>query len=81
MKGLFPKKTSSIPDDEVSKDTVRRRSTELKFNDSEHCLFCGQSAKYKGEKKGFDVIPVRTMEFQETILKMCRERKDDRKLY
>ena len=74
---IRPKKSSSTPDDEVSKDTVRCRSTELKFNYSEHCLFCGQSAKYKGKRKGFDVIPVRTMEFQETILKTCRERNDD----
>ena len=61
----------------MSKDTVKRRSTKLKFNSSEHSLFCGQYIKYKGERKGFNVIPVGTMEFLETILKTCRERNDD----
>ena len=74
---IRPKKPSFTPDYGVSKDTVKRHSTKLKFNSSEHCLFCGQSAKYKGERKGFDVIPAGTMEFQKTISKTCRKRNDD----
>ena len=52
---IRPKNPSSTPDDEVAKDTARRRSTELKFNSSEHCVFCGQSAKYKG--RGLMLFP------------------------
>ena len=72
-----PKQLNSRPDDEAPRDVVRRRSTQFKFNSSEHCIFCGQSAKYDGKKKGFDVIPVRTIDFQETIRITCNKRNDD----
>ena len=60
-----------------SEATVSRRSTKPKFNSKDQCIFCGQSAKYDGRKKGFDVIPVRTKDFQDSIAKLCKERSDE----
>ena len=59
-----------------SSPAVRRRSTSQLFNVKEQCLFCGLPAKYSGKKKGYDVIPVRTMDFQDTVLMICKERTD-----
>ena len=56
---------------------VGRRSTTPKFSLPDNCIFCGQTAKYDGRKKGFEVLPVKTREFQESIAKICRERCDD----
>ena len=53
------------------------RSAEPSFNFKEHCLFCGVSAKYDGKKKGFGVIPVRTMDFHNSITAICEQRKDE----
>ncbi len=46
------------------------------FNFEEHCLFCEQSAKLKGNKRGLDVFPVRTFDFQNKIRDICRIRND-----
>ena len=51
------------------------RSEATPFDYKEHCLFCGQSAKYDG-KKGYDVIPVRTGYFQTRIHELCKRRHD-----
>ena len=48
----------------------------LLFNFKEHCIFCGQPAKCLGEKHGGDVYPVRTMDFQVSVLQICEERRD-----
>jgi len=40
-------------------------------------FFCGQTAKYDGRKRGFELIPVRIIDFQESISCVCDERKDD----
>ena len=50
------------------------RSEATSFDYKEHCLFCGQSAKYEGKKKGYDVIPVRTGDFQTRIHELCKRR-------
>ena len=55
---------------------ISRRSTKPQFRWKEHCLFCGGSAKYDGKKRGFEVIPVRTIDFQDSIAKVCQERND-----
>ena len=53
------------------------RSMEPPFLFSENCLFCGQYAKNAGRKRGCDVFPVRTKDFQETIESICKQRGDD----
>ena len=69
-------KQDGMPKAKDSSPAVRRRSTSLPFNVQEQCIFCGLPAKYTGKKKGYDVIPVRTMEFQDTVLMICKERTD-----
>ena len=59
-----------------STQPIRRRSEEPAFVFKEHCLFCGQPARYEKKKKGFDVIPVRTKDFQDSVVKICKERQD-----
>jgi len=56
---------------------VARRSTKAQFRSSENCIFCGLPAKYDGRKKGYDVIPVRTKDFQESISDLCMKRNDE----
>ena len=63
----------------VTENTSKRRalrSEATPFDYKEHCLFCGQSAKYEGKKKGYDVIPVRTGDFQTRIHERCKRRHD-----
>lgn len=55
---------------------ISRRSTKPQFRWNEHCLFCGGSAKFDGKKRGFEVIPVRTIDFQDSIAEVCQERND-----
>lgn len=57
--------------------STSRRSLLPIFTFKEHCFFCGESAKYDGRKKGFEVIPVRTIEFKDSIHQICRERNDE----
>lgn len=52
------------------------RSQEQKFSFQENCLFCGQPAKYDGKKKGYEVFPVRTKDFQDSVREVCLERDD-----
>ena len=52
------------------------RSKEPDFIFAEHCLFCGQGAKISGKKRGYDVFPVRTSDFQFKIQQVCSERND-----
>lgn len=53
------------------------RSQSSLFNFSGHCLFCGTSAKVEGRKRGYETFPVRTLDFQDTILGICKERQDE----
>ncbi len=74
---LRPRGKSSDTKYEENASPVKWRSTQLFFSSSEHCLFCGQPAKYDGKKKGLDVmISVKTIAFQEAIGKLCEERND-----
>ncbi|KAL4231113.1 hypothetical protein ACF0H5_008696 [Mactra antiquata] len=41
------------------------------------CLFCGFETKVCNKKRGLDVYPVRTISFQDSVLKVCQTRKDD----
>uniref|UniRef100_UPI00358F3F63 uncharacterized protein n=1 Tax=Myxine glutinosa TaxID=7769 RepID=UPI00358F3F63 len=58
-------------------DSRTLRSTEPHFLFSENCLFCGKYAKHSRKKRGLDVYPVRTKDFQETIEAICKQRADD----
>ena len=70
-----PKKsTSKIIEEQPARG---RCSVKPRFNTKEHCFFCGQPAKNDGRKRGNDVIPVRTQDFQDSIAQICKERNDE----
>lgn len=52
------------------------RSSKPLFRIKENCLFCGQIAKNYKRKRGYDVVCVRTFEFQYSVESACRERND-----
>ncbi|KAL5020675.1 hypothetical protein ScPMuIL_002240, partial [Solemya velum] len=58
-------------------NSAKLRSESPQFIFKEHCLFCGLAAKYDGKKRGFNIIPVRTMDFQGTVTKICESRNDE----
>jgi len=74
----FCRKPALKSEEDVSSDSssISRHSIKPQFNSKEQCFFCGQSAKYDGRKKGFEVIPVRTKDFQDFIEKVCKDRND-----
>ena len=74
---IRPKKTGSCDTDQNERTTIARRSTTSRFIFKEHCFFCGQPGKYEGRKRGYDVIPVRTKDFQDKIQEACRVRNDE----
>ena len=45
----------------------------VQFDFRKHCPFCSQAAKYSGKKKDFELIPVRTHEFQKTVEQLCQK--------
>ncbi|KAK3104475.1 hypothetical protein FSP39_002870 [Pinctada imbricata] len=51
------------------------------FSFPDHCLFCGCQAKNNNLKRGNDVFPVRTHDFQASIIDICLERQDECFLY
>jgi hypothetical protein len=54
------------------------RSESPTFNFSEHCLLCGYPAKIQdGKKRGYDIYPVSTHDFQCSIAEACEQRKDE----
>jgi len=57
--------------------SISRRSTTSRFIWKDHCLFCGQPAKCNGRKRGYDVFPVRTKDFQDSINEICKARNDE----
>ena len=70
-----PKKsTSKIIEEQPA---IGRRSVKPRFSTKEHCFFCGQPAKNDGRKRGNEVIPVRTQDFQDSIAQICKERNDE----
>lgn len=52
------------------------RSNTDRFRFNENCLFCGQTAKNFKRKRGYDVVTVRTMDFQFAVTLVCKERND-----
>ena len=56
---------------------INRRSVITAFEYKEYCIFCGLTAKYDGKKRGFDVFPIETQEFQNSIAQVCKARNDE----
>ena len=72
-----PKREANSSEDPPITPIITRRSTTPAFIFKEHCFFCGQPAKFSGRKLGYDVIPVRSSDFQESVYAACHERKDE----
>ena len=53
------------------------RSSSSQFTFGENCLFCGNTAKNCKRKRGYDVVCVRTLDFQFSVTAICKERNDD----
>ena len=56
---------------------ISRRSVTTAFEYKENYVFCGLTAKYDGKKRGFDVITIKTQEFQNSIAQVCKARNDE----
>lgn len=52
------------------------RSETPSFSYKDNCLFCTQPDRYSGKKKDHVLIPVRTLDFDKSVLKHCDERND-----
>ena len=62
----------------VEKHDKHLRSVAPNFDFKSRCLFCGTFAKCgkTNRKRSFDTYPVRSLEFQSTIIKICSNRAD-----
>ena len=63
----------------ISKNWVGRTMRNIKISGdgvTEHCLFYSKLARLSGNKRSFDVFPVRTSDFQTTTERTCTERGD-----
>lgn len=58
----------------INNNYVTRSIVTFDFRNA--CIFCGKHAKFNSKKRGADVFPVRTIEFQDTIKQKCVERND-----
>ncbi|VDI67384.1 tripartite motif-containing protein 63 [Mytilus galloprovincialis] len=63
----------SVKQKELDYKTTENRvlRSQEQFNYRDNCLFCGQFADVKDKRKGTDVFPVRTKDFQSNIEKIC----------
>ena len=60
-------------DDTVPVVQVSLRSNERTFNFKDNCLFCGHIDTFDSKHcRGHKLIPVRTLDFQETIVQQCK---------
>jgi len=73
----YVKVSTSVDVSDSTFNGTSRRSQTPKFSPKDNCIFCGQAAKYDGKKKGFDTIPVRTRDFQDSIGSVRRKRNDE----
>ena len=53
------------------------RSEEPNFSFKENCLFCGTPDRYEGKKKQFELMHVRTLVIDDTLLGTCDNRNDE----
>ncbi|XP_053373150.1 uncharacterized protein LOC123533634 [Mercenaria mercenaria] len=70
---------NSLTNSDINNNHVTSRSlrSEDSFDFKTKCLFCTKNAKVCANKRGYDVFPVRSFEFQKTVHKLCNERKDE----
>ena len=63
----------------VTSEGGKRRSTRSRehFSTKEHCLLCGQPASLANKYKKYDVLSVRTADFEKTIKSTCAKRNDE----
>lgn len=61
---------------DTPRQAKRLWSGESSFSYPDHCLFCGQVDVYHNKRKGYELIPVRTFDFQETVTAVCDSRAD-----
>ena len=59
--------------EEEASTSASLRSEKPRFNYKSDCLFCGLPAK-EDKRKGVHVFPVRTLDAQESLMKMCLQR-------
>ena len=69
------RKRSIIVNVSINKPTLR--STEVLFDYSKLCLFCGTSDIYDGRRSDFKLVPVRTYDCQSSLIAKCLNRNDD----
>eukprot|EP00057_Strongylocentrotus_purpuratus_P016873 XP_011671347.1 PREDICTED: uncharacterized protein LOC105441677 [Strongylocentrotus purpuratus] len=62
--------------DTASKEKHTLRSVGTRFQYNEHCLFCGTGDNYSRKKVEFKLIPVRTFDFQASVVQTCLVRSD-----
>ena len=63
---------------ESSKPLPKRlRSGDSVFSYKDNCLFCGQSDKHGGKCKGFELIPMKLLDFQNKVSEVCESRADE----
>jgi len=64
-------------DEETASSASRTlRSSEPTFGIGERCLSSSQPARLTGNNRGHVVFPVRTLDFQTTLNRICEERRD-----
>ena len=66
---LYLKRKHSGEQEQQLQQTLR--SEESSFSYKYDCIFCGCPDMYKGKKAEHKLIPVRTMDFQHKIIKVC----------
>lgn len=54
------------------------RADTIQFDFKSKCIFCATPAKFSpnSRKRSYDTFPVRTLDFQDKIIKICQERND-----
>jgi len=60
-----------------SNDKPSLRSSVGLFDYASHCLFCGQGDPREGRNPDLKLIPIRTLDFQESVLQVCDKRNDE----
>lgn len=73
---VFKRKRQLGDSEESDGGGCSRRSSTPSFSYQDKCLFCSFPDKYGGRKKQFQLIPVRTKNFQTSLIDICNTRSD-----
>ena len=71
------KRKHSVDPSEVDTAQCSLRSSEAAFSYKDNCLFCGYPDIYEGRGVEYKLVLVRTLGFQEKIIKACKEFRGD----